>query len=220
MKKSKPGRTWRDTRAKSAPQSLRERVLNAAFAVFRRRGIAGARTLDIATRAHVSKRDLYAQFASKHAILVACIEERARRMRQPLNSATQVPETTAGVVTTLSELGASILHGVCNPEVLAVYRLAIAESDNAPEIARALDARGRQANHQALAEWLARVQAKGLIPADHPTAMVERFIALLWGDLLVRLLLRVRDSPTSEEIQGRARTAAEVLFERSSCHAE
>jgi AcrR family transcriptional regulator len=213
MRKAKARRTARDVRTKPAQPSVRERVLNTAFAQFRKRGFAAVSTLDIATQAHVSKRDLYAQFGSKHAILVACIEERAQRMRQPLSSAMQAPETKAGVVATLAELGASILHGVCNPDVLTVYRLAIAESDSTPEIARALDARGRQANHQLLAEWLARVQEKGLIPAGSPAAMTERFIALLWGDLLVRLLLRVRDAPTSKEIEGRARNAAEAVLE-------
>jgi AcrR family transcriptional regulator len=44
----------------------------------------GASTLEIATRAKVSKRDLYALFGSKRAMLAACIKERAARMRQPL----------------------------------------------------------------------------------------------------------------------------------------
>jgi AcrR family transcriptional regulator len=212
MKKAKPNVAASRIRSKGSDRSLRERLLNAAFAVFRKRGFSGARTLDIATRARVSKRDLYALFGSKHAILAACIAERAGRMRQPLASAAPVPETREAVAATLRELGASILRGVCHPEVLAVYRLAIAESDRAPEIARALDGNGRQANHRALGEWLAKVQALGLIGPDEPAAMVERFIALLWGDLLVRLLLGVRDAPTAAEIEARARAAADALL--------
>ena len=42
--------------------------------------------------------------------------------------------------------------------------------------------------------------------------MVERFIALLWGDMLVRLLLRVRAAPTSDEIDRRAKEAADALM--------
>jgi AcrR family transcriptional regulator len=190
----------------------RERVLKAAFALFRERGFAGASTLEIATRAKVSKRDLYALFDDKQAMLTACINQRARRMRQPLELATSIPQSQADVAATLVALGASILRGLSSPDVLAVYRLAIAETDRAPEVARALDAGGREANWRALAEWLAKVQARGLIGAGDPAAITARFVALLWGDLLIRLLLQVRDAPTAEEIDVRARGAAEALL--------
>jgi len=212
MKKASPGAPARAGRG--AETSPRERVLNAAFAVFRQRGFAGARTLDIATRARVSKRDVYALFGSKHDMLVACIEERAKRLRLPLDPAAPLPETRDGVAATLRAVGAGILRGVCSPEVLAVYRLAIAEANHAPEIARALDAAGRQANHRAIGDWLERVQARGLLGAGDPAAMVERFTALLWGDMLVRLLLRVRAAPAGDEIDRRAQAAADAMVQR------
>ena len=62
---------------------MHERILGAAFKAFTEDGYAGTSTLDIATRAKVSKRDLYANFGSKHAVLVACIKSRADRMRLP-----------------------------------------------------------------------------------------------------------------------------------------
>src|ERR1041384_6154265 len=78
-------------RARGADPSARDRVLGAAFAVFRKRGFSDAPTLAIATRAQVSKRDLYAMFRSKQAMLTACIKERASRMRHPLELAAPVP---------------------------------------------------------------------------------------------------------------------------------
>jgi AcrR family transcriptional regulator len=192
--------------------SARARVLKAAFAEFRQRGFSGASTLDIATRAKMSKRDLYALFDSKHAMLTACIKERAGRMRQPLELAPPVPDSRDAVVRTLGDLGRSILRGACHPDVLAVYRLAIAESDRAPEVARALDRNGRAANHAALGAWLARAQARGFIGAGDPAAMAARFIALLWEGLLVQLLLRVREDPSDEEIESRARAATEAFL--------
>ena len=141
MKNAKPRAPARG--ARRAEPASRQRVLNAAFAVFRQRGYAGASTLDIATRARVSKRDVYALFGSKHDMLVACIGERAERMRLPLDPAAPLPETREGVAAALRTVGAGILRGVCSPEVLAVYRLAIAEAHQAPEIARGLDAAGR-----------------------------------------------------------------------------
>ena len=49
--------------------SMRERILDAAFSAFMRLGYGGASTSEIARLAQVSKRDLYAQFGSKHAML-------------------------------------------------------------------------------------------------------------------------------------------------------
>ena len=195
-----------------AEPSLRERVLGAAFGVFRKRGFSGASTLEIATRAKVSKRDLYALFGSKHAMLAACIKERAGRMRQPLELAAPVPASRAAVAATLVEFGTSILRVVSHPDVLTVHRLAIAESDRTPEIARTLDRNGREANHAALAGWLAKAQAQGLMGAGDPAVMAAHFLAILWGGLLVQLLLRVRDAPSAEERESRAQASTRALL--------
>ena len=202
----------RRPRPKASDGSTRERVLAAAFAVFRKRGFSAASTLEIATRAQVSKRDLYALFRSKHAMLTACISERAGRMRQPLELAAPIPSSREAVAATLVELGTSILRVACHPDVLAVHRLAITESDRAPAIARTLDSSGREANHAALAAWLTRAQAQGLVGPGDPAAMAAHFLATLWGGLLIQLLLRVRDAPTPDEIESRARAATEAML--------
>ena len=90
---------------------MHERILGAAFQAFTEGGYAGTSTLDIATRAKVSKRDLDANFASKHAVLVACIQSHAEgriprgrgervigsapEFRQPMRSAYISHETGA-----------------------------------------------------------------------------------------------------------------------------
>src|SRR5207302_10278583 len=54
----------------------RARILSAAFAAFTEHGFAKASTLEIATRAMVSKRELYALFGNKQQMLITCISER------------------------------------------------------------------------------------------------------------------------------------------------
>ncbi len=170
--------------------------------------------LDIVTRARVSKRDLYALFRNKHAVLAACIHERAGRMRRPLDTATPVPETRDALAKLLVDFGVSILKTVCHPEVLTVFRLAIAESDRAPEIALTLHQSGREANHKALVALLTKAQERRLVANDDPAALAARYFALLWGDLLLSLLMRVREAPTEREIQTRARATTETLMAR------
>jgi hypothetical protein len=123
-----------------------------------------------------------------------------------------VPRDCQALAATLTAFGTAVLRVVCDPSVLAIYRLAIAESDGSPEIARVLDKAGRQANRAALVELLTAAQASGLLGAVEPATMAARFVALMWGDLLVRLLLRVTKVPTPAEMEQRAHGAAEALL--------
>jgi AcrR family transcriptional regulator len=199
-----------DDRAPDGRNPVRERVLSAAFSSFMKRGFVRTSTLEIATRAKVSKRELYALFDSKQAMLAACITARAKRMRLAVELIT--PQDRDALAMALTEFGTAILRGVCEPSVLAVYRLAIAESEDSPEIGRVLDDAGRKANRTALIDLLAKAQADGLLGSDEAATMAELFFALLWGDLLVRLLLRVTNTPNPGEIGRRARAAAETLL--------
>ncbi len=201
-------------------QPLRDRVLNAAFASFAEQGYEGASTLEIASRANVSKRELYALFENKQGMLAACIEERARRMRVAIEF--PVLDDRNGLERVLIAFGTAHLLEISDPAVLAVYRLAIAEAERAPEVAKALHGLGREANHAALTRLLKSAQTAGLLREAEPSQMATEFYALLWGDLLMQLLLGVTDRPRPEEIEQRARAAVEALFALysaySACH--
>ena len=63
--------------------AVRKRILEVAFAAFMKRGYAAASTLEIATRARVSKRELCALVGNKQKMLITCIRERAKRLEVP-----------------------------------------------------------------------------------------------------------------------------------------
>jgi len=63
--------------------AVRRRILQAAFTLFRKSGYATTSMLEIATRARVSKRELYALVGNKQQMLIACISERANRLQVP-----------------------------------------------------------------------------------------------------------------------------------------
>jgi AcrR family transcriptional regulator len=201
-------------------EPIRGRVLKAAFTLFDERGFSGTSMLEIATRAQVSKRDLYARFANKHAVLAECIRERTDLMRLPLETDGPMPQNREALENTLIEFGVATLQTVCRPEVLTTFRLAIAESDRAPEIARALDKNGFEANHRALSKLLKMEQANCLVIAGDPAALATSYFSVLLGNLLIRLLMRVREAPSADEIMVRARAAAETLLKPSRNHAK
>jgi len=199
------------SRAKDSSDStaMRERILTAAFETFHERGYAATSTLEIATRARVSKRDLYALVGNKQQMLIAVIGERAKRFRAPADMPMLRDRATLARV--LTAFGTQFVREVSDPHVVGVFRLAIAEAIQAPEVARTLDALGREASRAALRHIMAEAYAAGLIDG-RPAELAEQFAGLLWRDLLVSLLLGVVERPTPRAIETRARDAAEALL--------
>ena len=187
----------------------RARIIDAAFATFGARGYEQTSMLEIATRAKVSKRELYALVGNKHDMLVACITERAGRMRPPVDL--PEPQDRASLTEALAALGEHVLIEVTDPVVVGVFRLAIAEAERAPEIAVALDSIGRAAARRELGAVIEKARARRLL-SGNPVELAEQFLALLWGDLMMGLLLRLVDPPAPEQARLRARAAASALL--------
>jgi len=190
---------------------MQERILGAAFKAFTEDGYAETSTLEIARRAKISKRDLYANFSSKHAVLVACIKSRAERMRLPPDLPT--PRTRQMLASTLTSFATNLVYEVSRPAVIATFRLAIAESARSPEIAQALDIAGRDAARGAVAELLASAQSTGLIGPGEPTEMATQYLGLLWEGLMVGLLLGVAATPKPAAAELRAAKATAAFMQ-------
>jgi len=190
--------------------AVRERILDAAFAAFMESGYATTSTLEIATRARVSKRELYALVGNKQEMLIACISERARRFDVSADLPALRDRHTLEQV--LASFGTKFVREVSDPAVIGVFRLAIAEAVQAPEVARALNSIGREASRAALREIMAQAQASGLL-TGRPAELAGQFTGLLWRDLLVSLLLGVAERPNPREIAGRARDAAAAFLQ-------
>jgi AcrR family transcriptional regulator len=198
---SRPKRIAKD----DADLGVRGRILEAAFAAFMKNGYAATSTLEIATRARVSKRELYALVGNKQQMLVACIGTRARRLEVPVDL--PVPRDRETLAHVLSSFGAQLVREISHPTVIAVFRLAIAEAAHAPEVALALDSTGRATSRAALQNLMQQAQEAGLLDR-RSVELGAQFSGLLWGDLMVSLLLGVAKRPTSAEIAKRARDAA------------
>lgn len=189
--------------------SARGRILSAAFSAFTERGFAETSTLEIATRARVSKRELYALFGSKQDMLIACIGERAKRFKVPAD----LPELRDRETfrKTLAAFGAQLLREISDPTVVAVFRLAISEAMRAPEVGRMLNEIGIGASRSALHELMNRAHAANLLAGD-PAELADHFAGLLWGGLMLGLLLSTAARPNPREIARRAEAAAAAFL--------
>lgn len=189
---------------------VRRRILEAAFSAFSESGYAGTSTLEIATRAHVSKRELYALVGNKDELLAACISARAKRLQVPADL--PVPRDRKTLEQALTSLGTRLLREISEPAVIGVFRLAIAEAVRAPEVARALDSIGRETSRAALRSIMDQARSAELLDGES-SDLAEHFYGLLWGNLMVSLLLGVAVRPSSREIMRRAHEAT-VAFLR------
>jgi AcrR family transcriptional regulator len=190
--------------------AVRQRILDAAFAAFMKSGYATTSTLEIATRARVSKRELYALVGNKQKMLIACITERAKRLDMPADL--PVPRDREILERVLASFGAKLVREVSDPAVIGVFRLAIAEVAQAPEVARTLNSIGRETSRAALCKIMAGAQASGLL-VGRPAELAGQFAGLLWRDLMVSLLLGVAERPNTRKIAARARDAAAAFLQ-------
>ena len=204
------------THYRNPTQSLRQRIRAAAFGTFMEKGYAGTNTREIAARAKVSKRDLYALYEDKQAMLADCIRFKAERARQPL-PLEPVQELPA-LRSALEAYGTSLLTELTQPTVVAVFRLAVLEAQNSPQVVRTLNALGKEANRQTLARFLRQAQRAKLLAAGNPTRMARQFLALLWGDTMLSLLLGTEGPPSPEDAGKRAKEAVRALLRLYGLH--
>lgn len=191
------------------PNPARRRILQAAFSAFTTNGFAQTSTLEIASQAKVSKRELYTLVGNKKETLVACITARAKRFQLPPDlPKVRDRDTLVRALTGFAEL---LLRERSDASVIAVYRLAIAEAQRVPEIARTIDLKGRETSHSVLKEILTQARSSRLLKGSLEE-MAEQFSALLWGDLFTNLLLGLGDAPSPSQVKRRARGATAAFL--------
>jgi AcrR family transcriptional regulator len=194
----------------SHESDVRERILDAAFTSFMKNGHAATSTLEIATRARVSKRELYALVGDKREMLTACISTRASRLKVPVELPPVRDRDTFAQV--LTAFGSRLVQEISDPAVVAVFRLAIAEAVRAPDVARMLDSVGREASRAALRQIMTKAERSGLLDGD-PVELAEQFSGLLWGTLMISLLLGVASRPSPSVIAARAAAATAAFLQ-------
>ena len=196
----------------SSPPDARDRILQAAMQLFMERGFAETTTLEIATRARVSKRELYALVGNKDEMLALCVARRGGRMRLP--EGFKEPRDRAQLEGALRKYGATMLRELLDPDVVEVFRLAIAEAKRSPSIAKSLSEGGRAPARAALERLLESARAANLLGDAGMADMVRHFDGLLgWTTFMVWVLVGLEKPPTAKEIDRRAEEAAAMFLQ-------
>ena len=188
---------------------MRARILRAAFKAFTENGYAETSTLQIATLAKVSKRDLYAIFANKQAMLVSCIKNSVRKDADARRGAASCHPRSSGI--NAHDLRQASPDGDIPSRRGRHVSFGDCEAERSPEVARAIDD-GRRAARRTVSELVAHAQSLGYLTPDDPSTMADRFLALLREDLMMSLLLGVVTPPGPAKIEARAADATRAFL--------
>lgn len=144
-----------------------------------------ATTMDlVASQAQVSKQTVYSHFSNKESLFTAIIVRKCREFQvgEPPQDA------SSDVFATLYKIGLQIVRLLQREEVVAMYRVVIAEVSSNPQVAELFYNAGPHKSMQMIADYLLSQKQLALSRAEsHSWAMV--FLNMLKGDFHFRSIL-------------------------------
>jgi AcrR family transcriptional regulator len=188
-------------------EAERRRQLIAATAdLFLHKGYHATTVDDVARCAGMSKKTVYQVFSSKSELLDALLSDWFAPFATPIEADDRPPRLV------LTEALSRLAHFALSERQVLMMRLLIAETSCSEEIATALDRQSLGKGKGALAQWLAIQTACGVLKIDNPEEAANMLFFSAAGDFLMRLLLRTRPQPTSEEITARIEHTVSAFF--------
>ncbi len=183
----------------------RDMILDAAVIILAEKGYRDTTMSDVARHVSASKETLYSWFGSKSGLFQAVIRRNADTVRAVLE-AHLVGD--APLEEALTHVGQALARLLLGDSAVAINRAAIAEARSEPVLARILVKAGREATLPYFVRYLEKCRLRGWLIFDDSRETAETFLGLLLGDMQVRRLLGVVDSPDAEDIEARAKRAA------------
>ncbi|MRG72368.1 TetR family transcriptional regulator [Alphaproteobacteria bacterium HT1-32] len=171
-------------------------IVAAAHDIFLQKGFSAAGMDEIAEAAGVSKRTVYSHFGSKEDMFVALLERKCTATRE--NFVSNADET-APIDATLRELGRDFLAMIFQDETLKMFRILAAEADNFPDIGRRFFESGPEASTAAVAQYLERQKALGVIDIGDAFQAAGTLMSAMMNKRLIACLLKAAPIPTPDE---------------------
>jgi TetR/AcrR family transcriptional repressor of mexJK operon len=194
----------------AADSPKRRQVLDAAGQLFLAEGYAAVSMEAIARVAGVSKATLYAYFPGKDALFGAMVAERCAGM---LAQDRFVSDHDAPLAEALRRLVDFWLRFLINRDVVRTYRTVLAEGARFPDLARAFFEAGPVIGLAWVGEWIAEEQRRGRLRPDFaPRVAAAQFIALLRGELYIKIALGLLTDPPEEAIAAEVDAATDLLL--------
>nr|WP_319248944.1 TetR/AcrR family transcriptional regulator [uncultured Celeribacter sp.] len=152
-----------------------DQVVEGARTVFLRDGFEGASVDDIAREANVSKATLYSYFPDKRVLFLEIASQETHRQADAFIEHMDESQSPAEL---LPVAGRKILDYVLSDMGLAVFRIAVAESDRFPEIGEKFYESGPGLIKSRLSQYLGSCVAAGQLQIEDLDLAAEQFADL------------------------------------------
>ena len=199
-------RSGRPTASEAA--ALDRDVREAALARFLEHGYDGTSMATVARAAGTTKASLYARWPTKEALFAAVLAWAVARPDWPFPE--PPPPDTEDLATALHSIAAAACRRATDPAMVALSRIAIAEADRVPDLARRAQGNSTWARRETVVALLERHAATGEIVADDPGLLAEHFVAMVAG--MPARLAAFGIERTPDEQERRTRAAVELFL--------
>jgi AcrR family transcriptional regulator len=197
-------------------EERQSRIVVAALAVFSKSSFGDATTDEIARRAHVSKRDIYAAFPDKHAILTAAINTVLQTGDENLHHViADSKKNIASLQETLEIIGLTLVGEILSPLSGFVFRLVSSESVGQPAIGTAYFenwyARRSTTVTQFFSKRPAKIKGRNGRPLDAKLA-AKHFISLVTHLPQLTACIGMLDMWNPKSIQAHVKSSVECFL--------
>jgi TetR/AcrR family transcriptional regulator, mexJK operon transcriptional repressor len=194
---------------KLTPDERRNHILDIAHEVFIQDGYSGASMSRIAALLGGSKTTLYNYFASKKDLFVAVADSECTKLFDQIFVATEIGgDFRARTV----ELARRLLTAMLSDDMIASYRLIVAESGRFPEVGHAAYEIALRRGQQHLSVFFKRAMEKGEMRQANSKLAAEQFLDLTSGALHKRRLWNVVTEVEAETIAAEAERIANTFL--------
>jgi AcrR family transcriptional regulator len=194
---------------RQSPDERRENILAVAAEAFALEGYGITSMSSIAARLGGSKATLYKYFTSKEELFQAVMERKCAAVIGPLE---ELAEGAADLETLLHSFGIVFLHRLCQPDAIDIHRTVHGEGQRFPELARTFFACGPEAAYSVLVPALRRFDAAGLVECPDPRLAAEQFLAMVRGDVHMRVSCGLVPPPGAAEIERQVSHAVRIFL--------
>lgn len=175
-------------------ETRHQRITTAARTLFVAHGLGGTSLDAIAREAQVTKRTIYLLFHSKEGLFVAALTDCVDAIADTVRRTADAPD----LASTLVSIAQAYAQALDNPQTLAMYRLAIGESQRIPlEARQAINLYGEHSALGVVTALLQKAQDRGTVQFESLESFSHLFLDLILTPHFTRWL--IGDAPCDDK---------------------
>ncbi len=187
----------------------RSAILAAATDLFMHQGYSGTSLAQIAKAADVSTATLFKRFSTKAALFDAIVSEYWEAERAPRDSPSPL-DPSAGLTT----IGRRYVELMSRDEMVALFRIVIAEAPRFPDLSRRQFELGKAPFFDGVRAYVEAADAAGTLQVRDPETAANQFLGMIANYAFWPRMLLIDWSPSRSELEHAVEQAVRTMMAR------